>query len=95
MSKKKRISTLITIAALATSAFMLGVIYNNLVRVNSQKAKLQELTQIKDQLEEQRDILADEVKNLDDPDYVARYAREHYVFPSEGEDVIKLPEVKE
>ena len=95
MSKKIRISTLITIAALASSAFMLGVIYNNLARVNSQKAKLQELTLIKDQLEEKRDILADEVKNLDDPDYVARYARDHYIFPSDGEDVIKLPENKE
>ena len=95
MLKKKRISTLITIASLASSAFMLGVIYNNLVRVNSQQAKLQELTQIRDQLEEKRDILAEEVKNLDDPDYLARYARDHYIFPSDGEDVIKLPETKE
>ena len=95
MSKKKRISALITIAALASSVFMMGVIYSNLSRVNSQKEKLKELTQIKDQLQEKRDILAEEVKNLNDPDYVARYARDHYIFPSEGEDVIKLPEIKE
>ena len=31
---------------------------------------------------------------LADDDYVARYAREQYIFPDDGEEVIKLPETK-
>ncbi len=95
VTKKKRINTIITIACLGASVFLMGIIYSDLLRVNSQKDKLVELTKIKEQLQEERDELAEEVKNLDDPEYVARYARDNYIFPSEGEDVIKLPEVKE
>lgn len=84
---------IVTIVCLGVSVFLLVVVYGNLTRVNSQKNKLEELNLVKEQLEVEKAKLNDEVQKLNDPDYVARYARDHYIFPSEGEEVIKLPEI--
>jgi len=38
--------------------------------------------------------LKKEVSLLNDDDYVVRYAREHYIFSKDGEEVATLPETK-
>ena len=47
-------------------------------------AKLEELQK------EEEELKAD-VERLQDPDYVARYAREKYLYSKDGEFIIKLP----
>lgn len=47
-----------------------------------------QLVNLKDQEEE----LKADVKKMQDPDYVARYAREKYLYSKDGEYVIQLPE---
>lgn len=42
-------------------------------------------------LQEEKETLQKTVKNLQNPEYVIRYARDNYMFIAEGEDVIKLP----
>ena len=44
-------------------------------------------------LKEKKD-LSEQVKLLNDDDYVARYARDHYIFSKDGEEVVKLPDSK-
>ena len=39
-------------------------------------------------------MFKNEIELLNDDDYVARYARENYVFTREGEQVSIIPEVK-
>lgn len=49
-----------------------------------------QLVDLKDKEEE----LKADVKKMQDPDYVARYAREKYLYSKDGEYVIQLPEDK-
>ena len=62
-----------------------------------EEKKLNTINDVKKQketIEEEREMLKNEIELLNDDDYVARYARENYVFTREGEQVSIIPEVK-
>ena len=44
-----------------------------------------------DKLMEEEKQLKSDVNKLQDPDYVARYAREKYLYTKDGELIIKMP----
>lgn len=57
--------------------------------------KYQEKKNLDEQLVELKDEEAKlrlDAKKLQDPDYIARYAREKYLYSKEGEFIIKIPE---
>ena len=43
-------------------------------------------------LKEKEEELKADVDRLEDPDYVARYAREKYMYSKDGEIILRLPE---
>lgn len=43
-------------------------------------------------LQEEEKILNSDIKKLQDPEYVARYAREKYLYSKDGELIIRLPD---
>lgn len=43
-------------------------------------------------LREKEDELRADADRLKDPDYIARYAREKYLYSKDGEFIIKIPE---
>ena len=43
-------------------------------------------------LKEKEAELSVDVEKLQDPEYIARYAREKYLFSKEGEIIIRIPE---
>ena len=43
-------------------------------------------------LKEKEEELRVDVDKLQDPDYIARYAREKYLYSKDGELIIKIPE---
>lgn len=43
-------------------------------------------------LEEKEKELANDVKKLEDPEYLARYAREKYFYSKDGELILRIPE---
>lgn len=45
-----------------------------------------------ERLEEEEAYLKIEVEKLNDPEYVARYARERFLYSKDGEFTIKIPE---
>lgn len=47
------------------------------------------------ELLDNKEILENDVIKLQDPDYVAQYAREKYLYSKEGELIIKIIEEKE
>lgn len=57
-----------------------------------QRKEYSTLVEQRDQLMKEKKELSKEVELLNDDDYVTRYAREHYIFSKDGEEVIKLPE---
>lgn len=57
--------------------------------------KYQEKNQLEKEivaLKEKEAELKVDVERLEDPDYVARYAREKYMYSKEGEIILRLPE---
>lgn len=42
-------------------------------------------------LKEDEDLLKQEVQKMSDPNYIARYAREKYLYSKDGEIIIKIP----
>ena len=44
------------------------------------------------ELKEKEEELKGTVTKLQDPDYVARYAREKYLFSKDGEIIIRIPD---
>lgn len=51
-----------------------------------------ELTVKINKLSEEEEKLKGEVEKLNDPEYIARYAREKYLYSKNGEFIIKIPE---
>ena len=45
-------------------------------------------------LQDKENELNDEIKKLQDPDYLARYAREKFFYSKEGELIIRIPDSK-
>ena len=56
---------------------------------SNEKKKFQvELAELKDK----EDELKGQVNKLQDPDYIARYAREKYLYSKDGEIIIRIPD---
>lgn len=59
--------------------------------------KYQEMNSLQEELialKEKEEELKVDVDKLQDPDYVARYAREKYMYSKDGEIILRLPEDK-
>ncbi len=57
-------------------------------KYQEKKALEEELTQLKEKEEE----LKVDANKLQNPDYIARYAREKYLYSKDGEYILKIPE---
>ena len=55
---------------------------------NEKKTLSKKLVTLKDE----EDKLNSDIKKLKDPEYVARYAREKYMYSKDGELIIRLPD---
>ena len=51
--------------------------------------------QIFEKYQEKEAELKVDVEKLEDPDYIARYAREKYMYSKDGEIILRLPEEDE
>lgn len=63
-------------------------IYNYSSLKNEEKKLNEELVALR----EEKKQLKNEIQKLNDPDYIIRYAKEKYLYSTEGEYVIKLDE---
>lgn len=96
MAKKKepKYKKFIGFVYIGISAVLIYTLYTSAMRVNKQRAELDKLEDRKAELVAEKEALSEEVELLGDDDYVARYARENYIFSKDGEEVVKLPESK-
>ena len=76
-----------TVIASLSYSFFSNV--QKMIEINKQKKELKEKLA---SLEEEEDVLNSDIKKLEDPDYVARYAREKYLYSKEGELIIRIPD---
>ena len=59
---------------------------------NEKKKEKKEYTTKLEKLKDKEDELNNTVTKLQDPDYVARYAREKYLYSKDGEIIIRIPD---
>ena len=92
VNKKDKRTTLIVVISLLALIFLITF---NIFSIWSQIAsiKKEKIIVIKrlQALLEEEEYLKVEVEKLQNPDYVARYAREKYLFSKDGEFNIRIP----
>ena len=90
--KVKRKFFLIALVYIALGAILIqsvgSTMYQIYVKNREKKEFEKELLELKDKEEE----LKATVTKLQDPDYVARYAREKYLYSKDGEIIIRIPD---
>ncbi len=98
MAKKKkvkkkatRIATfgILSIILIIIISATLFTVFKDIISKYKEKNELkQELVA----LQEKKEELETDVKKLEDPEYLARYAREKYFYSKEGELILRIPE---
>ena len=93
-NRKKRVRRMLllgfaSLVIIITMVFTIGKYWVEIYDKYKEKGELEKkLAQL--QLEEK--TLKLDADKLQDPDYVARYAREKYLYSKDGEFIIKIPE---
>ncbi|WP_288704287.1 septum formation initiator family protein [uncultured Catenibacterium sp.] len=92
--KKKRMGNIYGIVFLIISVFLIYTLIAKVQHIKTEEATYQKLVVQENELKKEKAKLSKEVDSLNDSDYVVRYARSHYIFSKNGEEVIILPENK-
>lgn len=90
--KRKRVKRiiLVTLICLAINSYVLysvGTILNDVYNMKNENEKLKVKL---DNLKEEEEILKSEVNKLKDPVYVAKYAREKFLYSGDNEYIIRM-----
>ena len=91
LSKAKKRFFLLTIALVVVVSLSIIQIFQDWISIVSNKTEIQNLNNYYDELLAEEESLNSEVTKLHDSEYVARYAREKYMYSLPGEFIIKLP----
>ena len=78
-----------SIAIIITMTLTIGKYWVDIIDKYNEKKELENKLI---ELQEQEKALRLDADKLQDPDYVARYAREKYLYSKDGEFIIKIPE---
>lgn len=70
------------------------ILFSSTVNVLQRQDEIAVLEKQKQAVEKEKTELQNEVELLSDEDYVARYARENYIFSRDGEQVSIIPGVE-
>lgn len=89
--KRKRLFSLVLIS-LAIIGFTTFTIGKYWVEIYAKYSEKKELEKEYVSLKEKEAQLRVDANKLQDPDYIARYAREKYLYSKDGEFILKIPE---
>ena len=90
-SRKRRLAIIGTASIIAFAFFCLTTI-NYTYKIIKLTSKQNELVKTLNKKKKKKEELDIEIEKLQNEDYIARYAREKYLFSKEGEFIIKIPE---
>lgn len=80
------------IASLFVIVFTIVTIGKYWIKIYDKYQEKKVLTQKLVSLKDKEDELKVDASKLQDPDYIARYAREKYLYSKDGEIILKIPE---
>lgn len=90
--QKKQIQLFKNLFICGISAFL---IFTTIMTISRTFTLSQNVTEKKEELhmlQSEKKSLQQSVKNLQNKEYVVRYARDNYAYTKEGEEVVKIPE---
>jgi cell division protein FtsL len=93
--KKQRLTPLmklICFVVIAASVVMLVGVAKEVYTTMTLKKQLAEVQQQLQEVEDENSYLTSEKEKLEDPDYVASYARGNYLLTKDDEQIFYLPE---
>lgn len=88
--KKKLV--LVTLVFLSIGGILLKSIVETSIQIYDKQKEKKEFTVMLQELKEKEEELNSTVTKLQNPDYVARYAREKYLYSKDGEIIIRIPD---
>lgn len=86
---KRRLAIFGTLSVLAIAYFIFNLCYYS-YRISVLEKSKQNLQQQLTVLEENEEKLNSDIQKLKDPEYIAKYARENYMYSKDGEYIIKI-----
>ena len=92
---KRKAKSRLVLAFVFFSILISSLGYNLILNIITIKNINQEKLKIKNKialLEKEENVLETDIQKLKDPAYVARYAREKYLYSKEGEIIIRIPD---
>lgn len=93
--KTKRRLTFLSCTILLVIGVIITSVFNDLCEIINNKNEIALLNSKYEDLLHEEESLQSEITKLQDNDYVARYAREKYLYSLPDEVIIKLPNNKE
>lgn len=90
--KVKRRLTFLSFAILLLVGVIVASVFNDLCEILHNKSDIALLNNQYEELLRDSESLQSEITKLQDSDYVARYAREKYMYSLPDEVIIKLPD---
>lgn len=91
---KRRLIILVPVTLLVVGYFLISLGYYT-YKIYNLKVEEKKLEQQLNDLEEDEDNLKTSIEKFQNPDYLARYARENYHYSKDGELVIQRDKVQE
>ena len=89
--KSKSRFVLLLVCVIGILVVFVGTIFKDWLQIVDNKQSLAAMNVHYEELLEEEASLTSEVTKLHDRDYVARYARERYMYSLPGEIIIKMP----
>lgn len=89
-SSRKRLFML-GFAIIGLFSLLIGTMFPTWTQIYKNKKETELLSAELDNLLEEEASLQSEVTKLEDPDYIARYAREKYLYSKQGELILRIP----
>ena len=93
-ASKRRLTIFGTISVITIVYFVFSLIYSTYSIYSLAKEK-KELENLYIELIEKADDLKLDIEKLNDPDYLADYARENYLYSKDGEYILQIEEIIE
>ncbi len=90
--KKKRRMLILGLGSIAIILIMTLTIGKYWIEIYDKYQEKKQLDKKLIALKEEEDKLKVDADKLQDPDYIARYAREKYLYSKDGEFILKIPE---
>lgn len=91
MAKRKIFKVVKGFVYMIIGCGLMLTLFNSAITVFQRQDDIAVLEKQKKAVEKEKAALENEINLLNDDDYVARYARENYVFTREGEQVSIIP----